>query len=50
MASEKPETDGFLALLEAKIAALLALKETYLRTVSLGSNDCWHRTDGKGTH
>lgn len=37
MATEEPETDAFLAVLEAKIAALLTLKESYLRAVSLGA-------------
>jgi hypothetical protein len=37
MATEKPETDGFLAVLDAKITALLDLKESYLKAVSLGA-------------
>lgn len=37
MAAEKPETDGFLAAIEAKLAALAALKESYLRAVSVGA-------------
>jgi hypothetical protein len=37
MAGEKPETDGFLAGIEAKIAALTTLRESYLRAVSVGA-------------
>jgi hypothetical protein len=37
MAAEKPETDGFLGAIEAKLSALVALKESYLRAVSVGA-------------
>jgi hypothetical protein len=37
MASDKPETDNFLAQLDARIAALQALRDTYLRAMALGA-------------
>lgn len=37
MPPEKPETDGFLAMIEAKIAALKALADTYRAAVALGA-------------
>jgi hypothetical protein len=37
MASDKPETDNFLAQLDARIAALQALRESYLRVLALGA-------------
>ena len=37
MATDKPSTDGFLAVIEAKIAALKALADTYRTALSLGA-------------
>jgi hypothetical protein len=37
MATEKPEQDGFLAVIERKIAALRALADSYRMAVSLGA-------------
>lgn len=37
MASEKPETDGFLAVLDRKIAALTALRDTYRQAMAAGA-------------
>lgn len=37
MASVKPETDGFLAVLEQKIAALTALRESYRQALATGA-------------
>jgi hypothetical protein len=37
MASEKPETDGFLTVIEKKIAALKALADSYRAALSLGA-------------
>lgn len=37
MAIDKPETDSFLALLDAKIAALQTLRDSYLKAASLGA-------------
>jgi len=36
-AAEKPTTDNFLAMVEARIAALNQLKESYLQAVSVGA-------------
>ena len=37
MAAEKPETDGFLAVLDKKIAVLTALRETYRQALAAGA-------------
>ena len=37
MASEKPESDAVLAFFDARIAAWVAAKESYLKAVSLGT-------------
>jgi hypothetical protein len=37
MASDKPEADPFLTLLDAKIAALQTLRDSYLKAASLGA-------------
>lgn len=37
MASEKPELDGFLAVIDAKIAALQRLRESFLAAASVGA-------------
>ena len=37
MASVKPETDGFLAVLDQKIAALAALRESYRQALATGA-------------
>ena len=37
MAAEKPETDGFLAVIEAKIGALKTLADSYRAALSLGA-------------
>ena len=37
MASAKPETDGFLAVLDQKIAALTALRESYRQALETGA-------------
>lgn len=37
MASDKPETETFLTLLDAKIAALQTLRDSYIKAASLGA-------------
>src|SRR5688572_24430050 len=37
MAADKPESDGFLAMIDAKIAALQALAGSYRAAMSLGA-------------
>src|SRR4051794_28742760 len=37
MTREKPDVDGFLAQIEAKIAALIALRDSYLHALSVGA-------------